>query len=126
MKLALTGPQAITIFPVKTAEGIPTSAKSSSFATPQGYLCGDTGGIKLFIKGHEYSFVSMEHHEEELSKAVEANTGMNAHCDTTEHGAIHDRLDAIDKCIEAMEGDINTLMRTVYTPLKLALTEIHK
>ena len=126
MKLTLTGPQAITMFPVKSMEMIPPTAKSSSFATPQGYVCTDTGNVKMYIKGQEYTFVSHEHHEEELAKAVASSTGMNAHCDTAEHSAIHERLDTMDKCIEAVEGDIGLLMRTLYTPLKMSLLDVHK
>ena len=51
MKMLLTGPQAITIFPVAKDEAVPQSAKSSSFATPQGYIVAETGNLYLYVRG---------------------------------------------------------------------------
>ena len=63
MKLMLTGPQALTIFTIAKDEQVPASAKTSSFATPQGYYCTETNKLHLFIKGNEYCFIDMEEHE---------------------------------------------------------------
>lgn len=54
MKLMLNGPQALTIFTIAKDEQVPASAKTSSFATPQGYYCTETNKLHLFIKGNEY------------------------------------------------------------------------
>lgn len=59
----LTGPQALTIFTIAKDEQVPASAKTSSFATPQGYYCTETNKLHLFIKGNEYCFIDMEEHE---------------------------------------------------------------
>ena len=127
MKLNLTGPQAITIFPVKSMDGIPSTAKTSSFATPQGYVCADTGHMLMYIKGHEYKFVSHEHHEEELAKAMEGHAVEGMHCDSNEHTVIHDRLEKLDECVKSMEHDVHMLMHTLYHPLKVAMAEVeHK
>jgi hypothetical protein len=47
MKLMLNGPQALTIFTIAKDEQVPASAKTSSFATPQGYYCTETNEEKL-------------------------------------------------------------------------------
>lgn len=60
MKMLLTGPQAITIFPVAKDEAVPQSAKSSSFATPQGYIVAETGNLYLYVKGQEYKFIDAQ------------------------------------------------------------------
>lgn len=67
MKLTLNGPQAITIFTVAKDELVPSSARASSFATPQAYYCTESGKLKMFIKGHEYCFLDHEVHVEELA-----------------------------------------------------------
>lgn len=66
----LTGPQALTIFTIAKDEQVPASAKTSSFATPQGYYCTETNKLHLFIKGNEYCFIDMEEHERVVTEAV--------------------------------------------------------
>lgn len=70
MKMLLTGPQAITIFPVAKDEAVPQSAKSSSFATPQGYIVAETGNLYLYVKGQEYKFVDKDMHDAALAGAT--------------------------------------------------------
>lgn len=50
MKLMLNGPQALTIFTIAKDEQVPASAKTSSFATPQGYYCTETNKLHMFIQ----------------------------------------------------------------------------
>jgi hypothetical protein len=70
MKLMLNGPQALTIFTIAKDEQVPASAKTSSFATPQGYYCTETNKLHMFIKGNEYCFIDMEEHERVVTEAL--------------------------------------------------------
>lgn len=66
----LNGPQALTIFTIAKDEQVPASAKTSSFATPQGYYCTETNKLHMFIKGNEYCFIDMEEHERVVTEAL--------------------------------------------------------
>lgn len=45
----LNGPQALTIFTIAKDEQVPASAKTSSFATPQGYYCTETNKMSIAL-----------------------------------------------------------------------------
>lgn len=130
MKLSLSGPQAITIFPVKNTDSIPTTAKSASFATPQGYVCLDTGNIRMYIKGHEYNFVSKDTHEELIAEAI-ASASVSAHAThgvaegthAEMHSDIHDRLEEMEEKLHKVCEDTECLMNIMYHPIKKAMME---
>lgn len=106
MKMLLTGPQAITIFPVAKDEAVPQSAKSSSFATPQGYIVAETGNLYLYVKGQEYKFVDKDMHDAALAGATpvsasSAHDGEYATCAEFKEleakvASIHDKVECLD------------------------------
>lgn len=120
MKMLLTGPQAITIFPVAKDEAVPQSAKSSSFATPQGYIVAETGNLYLYVKGQEYKFVDKDMHDAALAGATpgsasSAHDGEYATCAEFKEleakvASIHDKVECLDAVL--------------YTPLKQAFTGV--
>ena len=131
MKLNLNGPQAITIFTVTREDGIPASARASSFSTPQAYYCTDTCKLKMFIKGQEYNFVAHEKHEELLEEAKHAHRGVvqddaKAYADKDVEemwerwNEIHARHEELTSRVEAIENEIGTVRDTIYTPLHTA------
>lgn len=86
----LNGPQALTIFTIAKDEQVPASAKTSSFATPQGYYCTETNKLHLFIKGNEYCFIDMEEHERVVTEAV--STREHSSTSSEEDGELAERL----------------------------------
>lgn len=112
MKLNLTGPQALTLFPTNKLELIPVTAKSSSYATPQAYYCNNDGILKLYIKGQEYTF-----HDAAMlpSPTAEACDTVNAE----EHRALAAR-------VEALEDKMYSVYDKMYMPMRTAFEESHK
>lgn len=120
MKMLLTGPQAITIFPVAKDEAVPQSAKSSSFATPQGYIVAETGNLYLYVKGQEYKFVDKDTHDAALAGATPlgasgAHDGEYATC--AEFKELKAKVASIHEKVECLDA-------VLYTPLKQAFTGV--
>ena len=112
MKLNLTGPQALTLFPTNKLELIPVSAKSSSYASPQAYYCNADGVLKLYLKGQEYTF-----HDAAMipSPTAEACDTVNAE----EHRALAER-------VETLEEKMFCVYDKMYMPMRTAFEDAHK
>lgn len=120
MKMLLTGPQAITIFPVAKDEAVPQSAKSSSFATPQGYIVAETGNLYLYVKGQEYKFVDKDTHDAALAGATPvAATGTHdgEYATCAEFKELEAKVASIHDKVECLDA-------VLYTPLKQAFTGV--
>lgn len=116
MKLMLTGPQALTIFTIAKDEQVPASAKTSSFATPQGYYCTETNKLHLFIKGNEYCFIDMEEHERVVTEAVAAREP--AHASSEEDGELTERLCKVEADLEKVAHKVHCMHKALYVPLR--------
>lgn len=120
MKMLLTGPQAITIFPVAKDEAVPQSAKSSSFATPQGYIVAETGNLYLYVKGQEYKFVDKDTHDAALAGAIPiaaAGTHDGEYATCAEFKELEAKVASIHDKVECLDA-------VLYTPLKQAFTGV--
>lgn len=120
MKMLLTGPQAITIFPVAKDEAVPQSAKSSSFATPQGYIVAETGNLYLYVKGQEYKFVDKDTHDAALAGATPvaaAGTHDGEYATCAEFKELEAKVASIHDKVECLDA-------VLYTPLKQAFTGV--
>lgn len=118
MKMLLTGPQAITIFPVAKDDAVPQSAKSSSFATPQGYIVTETGNLYLYVKGQEYKFVDKEVHDAALagSTSIAHDTAAGGYATTAE-------LHELETKVHELHHKVHCLDTVLYAPLKAAFAK---
>lgn len=149
MKLTLNGPQAITIFTVAKDELVPSSARASSFATPQAYYCVESGKLKMFIKGHEYCFIDHDVHMEAVDKAMKVSsehresgasgrdTGIGSYTGANREPAsaykdkdveemwarwneIYAKHEELESRLGKVETELNDVHTNIYTPLHQA------
>ena len=116
MKLMLNGPQALTIFTIAKDEQVPASAKTSSFATPQGYYCTETNKLHLFIKGNEYCFIDMDEHERVVTEAV--STREHSGTSSEEDGELAERLCKVEADLERVAHKVHCMHKVLYVPLR--------
>ena len=112
----LNGPQALTIFTIAKDEQVPASAKTSSFATPQGYYCTETNKLHMFIKGNEYCFIDMEEHERVVTEAL----GKREHSADSgeEDGELAERLCKVEADLERVAHKVHCMHKVLYVPLR--------
>lgn len=153
MKLSLNGPQAITIFMVAKDALVPSSARASSFATPQAYYSTESGKLRMFIKGQEYCFIDHEVHTEALDKALKASsehhnpespgssTGYESYTGANREPAsaytdkdvsemwerwneIYAKHEELESRLETVETNLDAVHKNIYTPLHHAFHEM--
>lgn len=118
MKLTISGPQALTMFPVAKAELIPHSAKSSSFATPQAYYCVKEGMLKLFLKGQEYCF----YEEPPAAPTLEACDAVNAEA----HKTLEAEYAVLTERVDVLEEKMCSVYDKMYMPMRQAFETAHE
>lgn len=129
MKLTLSGPQALTLFPVTKESSVPAAAKASSFATPQGYVCADTGKLHIFIKGREYCFLDYEMHETELAslkqgqREVPPSEGEENNVVT--YDTMNMRVNNLESDVAELRKHVDNVVTTIYSPLCEAFKALH-
>lgn len=122
MKLMLNGPQALTIFTVAKDEHVPGSAKTSSFATPQGYYCTETNKLHLFIKGNQYSFVDLEEHERLVTEAVSEHHPRKEG-ESADDADVAERLCKVEEHLDKISHKVHCMHKAMYVPLMEAFKE---